>query len=90
MSKKGFWRPLETMGFKFGSLWVPCRYLGGAPDQTFFSKVFRFFFVRKMGPLPKNSGPNPRSFFVLEGGYPGTPSDLRPPPPWANPSYVPA
>ena len=48
----------------------------------------RSIFVRKMGLLLKNSGPNPK-FLVFDGGYPGVPADLRPSPLWENPRYVP-
>ena len=87
MSKKGLWRPLETMGLKFGSHWVPFSYLGRAPGQVFFEN-FSIFCSQNGAPL-KKQWPKSEEFLVLEGGYPGAPSDLRPPPPWANPRYVP-
>ena len=86
MSKRALWRPLETMGLKFGShSWVPCSYLGGASDQTFF-RFFQFFFVRKnMGPLPKIVA-QIRRVFGFGGGLPWDPlgqilgRGLAPPP----------
>ena len=43
-----------------------------------------------MGPLPpKKWWPKSEDIWVLEGGYPGATSDLRPPPLWENPRYVP-
>ena len=62
------------MGLKFGSHLVPCSYLGGATDQTYFS----FFFVPKMGPLQKIVA-QIRGVFGFGGGYPVAPSDLPPP-----------
>ena len=74
--QKGLFGDLqETMVLKCGSHWVPCSYMSEARDQTFFR--FFLFFVRKMGPLLKNSSPYSNIFFILEGGgYPGAPSDL--------------
>ena len=79
------WRPLDTMGLKFGSHCIPCSYLGGAPDQTFLY-VF-LFLVCKIGHLLKNSCPNPE-FLILEGSYPGTTTDLRRPAPSLGQSSV--
>ena len=87
MSKKGLWRPLETMRFKFVSPWVPCRYLGGAPDQTFFRKIFVFFLFVKLG-FSQKIVTQIQRIFGCGGGLLWGPSDLRPPP-WANPMYAP-
>ena len=74
MSKKGLWRPLETMGLKFGSHWVPCSYLGEALDQTFFLEKIDFLFV-KWGPYQKIVSQIQR-LFGFGGGLPWGP--LRP------------
>ena len=91
MSEKGLWRPLETMGLKFGwgsnlevtgffvAIWV-------GPKIKLFSKN-NLFFV-KWGPS-KNSGPNPKSFCFWSGFTLGPPQTSASPPPWANPRYVP-
>ena len=81
MSKKG---PLETSGDHEAQIWKSlhsCSYgpQMGAPDQTFFVN-FSIFFFHIMGPLPKNSGPNPKSFFGFGGGLPRGPLPLPPPP----------
>ena len=51
------------------------------------AQAFAYFsFFSFNGAPPKNSGPNPKSFW-LRGGLPWDPHTL--PPPWANPRYVP-
>ena len=79
LNQVALWRPPETMGLKFESLWVSCSYLGGAPDQTF--SFFSFFYFVKWGLSQKNSGPNPKSFWFWRGVTLGPPQTSAPPPP---------
>ena len=50
------------------------------PPPNFGLSMSFFFFARDFGSLPKNSGPNPGSFFVLRRGYLGSRETFAPPP----------
>ena len=87
-----FWPQLPTgTHMQFGKCTEKHKFVGHEPweaRKTKFESCFMFF-VREMRPISKNSGISPMSFvLVFGGGYLGTSTDLRPPPPWANPSYV--
>ena len=59
------------------------------PLSVIFFVIFYFYFflVRDFGPLPKNSGQNPMSFYFLVGGYLGAPMIVGLTP-WGNPGYA--
>ena len=80
------------MRLKFESHWARVamdpRWGPLGPRSNFFRKFFDFFFV-KWGPSQKIVAQIQRVFFVLEGVTLGLPQTSVPPPPWANPSYVP-
>ena len=72
MSKKS---PLETSGDHETQIWKslgPCSYgpqMGApGPQIKLFFVNFSIFLFLKVGPIPKNSGPNPRSFCFWRGG----------------------
>ena len=86
MSNKAFgdpWIPwgsnMEVTGFLV-AIWV------GPQIKAFFRKFFDFFLFVKWG--PSKSGLNPKNFWFWRGVTLG-PLRPPPPPPWANPRYVP-
>ena len=78
MSKYG---PLETSGDHGAEI---CKsldplYLSGWNSRSLFFSYFFDCSIRKIGAPPKNSVPNPNSFWFGRGVTLGPPADLPPP-----------